>query len=114
MLELNRQVRNLYKTYRGKALKPESALEICSDFVLDLINVFGDELTDENPLKPEWENFAPFEFLLGLNQMLGKYKSGGYDNLSDNERALLHDSDLLLGSLIKASLTTHPDSFPDE
>ena len=114
MLELNRQLRDFYKAYRHKPLRPETALELSSDFVLDLINVFGEQLSEAMPLKPDWQNFAPFEFLLSLNETLGRYKETGYDALSDDERKMMHDHDALLGSLIKAALTNHPDSFPDE
>jgi hypothetical protein len=113
-LELNRQVRDLFQAYAKRPAKPESALEVASDFMLDLINVFGDQLSSETPLKPDWSQFAPFEFILGLNDLLSKYKASGYDNLSASERSLLHDNHLLLGSLINAAMTNHPDTFPDE
>lgn len=113
-LELNRQVRDLYQAYAKRPAKPELALEVASDFMLDLINVFGDQLSDDTPLKSDWTQFAPFEFILGLNDMLGKYKASGYESLSESERSTLHDNHLLLGSLINAALTSHPDTFPDE
>ncbi|HEY9870959.1 MAG TPA: hypothetical protein V6D08_17470 [Candidatus Obscuribacterales bacterium] len=114
MLELNRQVRDLYKAYEHKPLKPETALEIVSDFVLDLINVFGDRLDEKTPLHDNWRQFAPFEFILGLNEVLRKYKEQGHEALDETERAMLADHGVLLGSLIRAALTSHPDAFPDE
>ncbi len=114
MLELNRQVRDFYKAYCHKPLKPETALELCSDFVLDLINVFGEPLSEESPLKADWQNFAPFEFILSLNETLGRYKQSGYEGLSEPDRAMMHDHSVLFGNLIKAALSSHPDSFPDE
>lgn len=65
MLELNRQVRDLFVSYQRKSLKPETALELVSDFVLDLINVFGDTLDQGAAPKEKWRLFAPFEFILG-------------------------------------------------
>jgi len=114
MLELNREVRNLYKAYEHKPLKPETALEIASDFVLDLINVFGDNLDEKTPLKEGWKKFAPFEFILGLNETLRKYKEQGYDGLEDSERAMLADHGILLGTLMRSALNAHPDAFADE
>jgi len=61
MIELNREIRDLYMAYARRKLKPESALEIASDFVLDLINAFGDTLDGQTPLKDGWRMFAPFE-----------------------------------------------------
>jgi hypothetical protein len=114
MLELNRQVRDLYYSYDKKTLKPETALELVSDFVLDLINVFGDTLTEANPLKENWRQFAPFEYMLGLNKVLERYKESGYSALDPNERALFADHGLLFGTLIQSALKAHPDAFPDE
>lgn len=114
MLELHRQLRDLYKAYEHKALKPETALEIASDFVLDLINVFGDKLGEKDPLKEGWKRFAPFEFIVGLNNILNKYKQQGYEALDEPERAMLADHGVLLGSLLRSALTAHPDAFPDE
>jgi len=114
MLELNREVRNLYKAYEHKPLKPETALEIVSDFVLDLINVFGDNLDEKTPLKEGWKQFAPFEFILELNETLRKYKEQGYEGLEDAERSLLADHGVLLGSLMRSGLHAHPDAFADE
>ena len=114
MLELNREVRNLYKAYEHKPLKPETALEIASDFVLDLINVFGDNLDEKTPLKEGWKQFAPFEFILELNETLRKYKEQGYEGLEDTERAMLADHGILLGSLMRSGLHAHADTFADE
>lgn len=114
MLELNRQLRDLYHSYEHKPLKPETALELASDFVLDLINVFGDNLTDETPLKEGWRQFAPFEFILELNNILARYKESGHSALEPSERALFADHGVLLGTLFRAALKAHPDSFPDE
>ncbi|MBI4533746.1 MAG: hypothetical protein HY711_07340 [Candidatus Melainabacteria bacterium] len=114
MLEINREIRDLYKAYESKVLKPETVLDIACDFVLDLINVFGDNLTESVPLKEGWRQFAPFEFILGLNNTLVKFKESGYDALDETELALLADPGVLLGSLVRSALTSHPDSFPDE
>lgn len=114
MLELNRQVRDLYISYEKKALKPETALELCSDFVLDLINVFGDNIDENTPLKQGWMRFAPFEFILSLNNVLEKYKASGYAELEPYERTLFADHGVLLGTLIRQGLEAHPDSFPEE
>ena len=114
MLELNRQVRDLYHSYEKKALKPETSLEMVSDFVLDLINVFGDMLDDATPLKEHWCQFAPFEFILELNKILERYKQSGYSALEPEERAFFADHGLLIGALVRAALKAHPDSFPDE
>lgn len=114
MLELNREVRDLYRAYESKPLKPETALEIASDFVLDLINVFGEPLNEKTPLKEGWQQFVPFEFLLGLNTTLANYKESGYEALDDTERAMLADHGVLLGALVRAALATHPDTFPGE
>ncbi len=114
MLELNREVKNLYHAYYIKSFKPETVLEIASDFVLDLINVFGDNLDQSTPLKPNWKQFAPFEFILELNNILAKYKQSGHAALDANERSLLSSPSVLLGSLVSAALKSHPDSFPNE
>jgi len=114
ILELNRQVRDIYQAYAKCPAKPEFALEVAGDFLLDLINVFGDQLSAELPLKSEWTQFAPFEFVLGLNEILAKYKQSGYEALNTTEREMMHDNHVLLGSLIKAALTNHPDAFPGE
>jgi len=113
-LELNRQVRDLYRAYDKKALKPETALELVADFVLDLINVFGDTLDDATPLKPGWRQFAPFEFILDLNKILERYKQSGHSALEPEERAFFADHGVLLGALVRAALKAHPDAFPDE
>ena len=114
MLELNRQVRDLYISYQKKPLKPETALELVSDFVLDLINTFGDNLDDETPLKESWQQFAPFEFILGLNTILERYKQSGYTALDPSERAFFSDHGVLIGTLVREALKSHPDAFPDE
>lgn len=111
---MHRELVNLYRTYENKPVHPETSLEIAADFTLDLINVFGESLDGENPLKENWRSFAPFEFILALNNVLAKFKQGGFDGLDENERTLLSDHGVLLGSLIRAALQTHPDSFPDE
>jgi len=114
VLELNRQARDLCKAYEKKPLHPETALALAAEFALDLINMMGDELTKETPLKEHWQTFAPFEFLLQLNETLKKYKEGGEQAVSVSERPLLHDHKALIGGLIRAALKSHPDSFPDE
>jgi hypothetical protein len=81
---------------------------------LDLINVFGDTLDDTTGVTKGWRTFEPFEFLQALNNLLAKLKDKGYDALDDTEKRLLVDPDVLLGALIRASLQSHPDSFPDE
>lgn len=111
---MNNEVKDLYLTYRNKKVIVHNTLEIVTDFVLDLINVFGDNLTTDNPLKDGWTTFAPFEYILSLNQLLAKLKDLGYYKLDDVEKELLADHSLLLGGLIRSALTTHPDSFPDE
>jgi hypothetical protein len=111
---MNNEVRDLYLTYRNKKVIVHNTLEIVTDFVLDLINVFGDTLTTDNPLKDGWRTFAPFEYILSLNQLLAKLKDVGYYKLDDVEKELLADHSLLLGGLVRAALTNHPDSFPDE
>ncbi len=114
MSELNREVEQLYRAYEAKPLRPEAALELASDFVLDLINIFGEPLNESTPLKKEWCQFVPFEFLLSLNNVLGRYKESGHNGLSEEERALLADHGVLFGSLLKASLNNHPDTIPGE
>jgi hypothetical protein len=114
VLELNRQARDLYKAYEKKPLRPETALALAGEFVLDLINMMGDVLTKESPLKSNWQTFAPFEFLLQLNETLKKYKEGGEQALSATERPMLHQHKALIGGLIRSALKSHPDSFPDE
>ena len=111
---MNRELRDLYRAYEHKKLAPETALEIAGDFVLDLINVFGDCLDAATPLKEGWRQFAPFEFIFGLNSVLAKYKQSGYDALDDAERSMLADHAVLVGSLVRAALISHPDAFPDE
>jgi hypothetical protein len=114
VLELNRQVRDLYRAYEKKHLKPEIALELASEFVLDLINGMGDQLSDTTPLMENWQPFAPFEFLLSLNETLKKYKDEGEQNLTASERAILTNSKAMLGALVRAALASHPDSYPGE
>jgi hypothetical protein len=111
---MHRELVNLYRTYENKPVATETVLEIAADFTLDLINVFGEALGEENPLKDGWRSFAPFEFILALNNVLAKFKQSGFDGLEDTERPLLTDHGVLLGSLIRAALQTHPDSFPGE
>ena len=114
MIELNREIRDLYHAYAKRPLKPETALEISSDFVLDLINAFGDTLSLDNPLKEGWRQFAPFEFILALNTSLGKYKEKGHAALDEGERKATADHSALLGGMVRAALAAHPDAFPDE
>jgi hypothetical protein len=114
VLELNHEVRDLYLAYEKKHVKPELALEIASDFTLDLINSMGDELSDEVPLKENWRPFAPFEFLLELNSTLQTFKESGESHLKESDRKILHKTKALLGALIRAALDTHPDSYPGE
>lgn len=113
----SREVKDLYNAYIRKPLRPESALEISSDFVLDLINVFGDRLDAETPLKEGWSRFAPFEFILYLNSVLVRYKAlgpDGYDELDESEKTLLHDNGVLLESLVRSPIESHADAFPQE
>lgn len=114
MFEQNRQVRDLYHSYLKRQLKPETSLEIVSDFVLDLINVFGETLTQEASVRENWSKFAPFEFILDLNKILERYKQSGYSALEPTERALFADHGVLIGTLIRAALKAHPDAYPDE
>jgi hypothetical protein len=114
VLELNRQVRDLYRAYEKKHLKPETALETASEFVLDLINGMGDELNQTTPLMENWQPFAPFEFLLSLNETLKKYKEVGVQHLSASERQLVTNSKAMLGALVRSALSSHPDSYPGE
>jgi hypothetical protein len=114
VLELNRQVRDLYVAYKKKHLQPETALAIVSGFVLDLINEFGDQLNDATPVKEEWQPFAPFEFVLDLNNTLKEFKEVGLKGLKAEQQRLLTNSNALLGAAIRASLKSHPDSFPGE
>lgn len=114
MLELNRQARDLYKAYEKKKLHAETALAIAGEFVLDLINQLGDELTAATPLKEHWQTFAPFEFLLQLNETLKKFKEGGEQQLTASEKRMLKEHKALIGGLIREALQSHPDSFPDE
>src|SRR5262249_32574953 len=107
-------VRDLYRAYEKKHLHPENALQIVSDFVLDLINELGDNLSDSSPLKEGWQPFAPFEFMLELNNTLKKYKEVGIHGLSSNEQAMLSKFNILLGCMVKAALKSHPDAFPGE
>jgi len=114
LLELNRQVRDLYRAYEKKHLHPESALQIVGDFVLDLINEFGDKLDQSTPLNADWQVFAPFEFMLELNSTLKKYKDAGLHGLSAGEQAMLTKFNVLINSAVHAALKSHPDSFPGE
>jgi hypothetical protein len=114
MKKVNLELKALYNTYLRKHLSPETSLEIASEFVLDLINVFGDNLEAGTAPKDGWRQFAPFEFILELNNMLARYKEKGLDGLEDVERSLLVDNSLLLGSLSRAALAGHPDTFPGE
>lgn len=114
MLELNRQVRDFYRAYEKKHLHPETALQLASDFALDLINAMGDELTESTPLQKDWQVFAPFEFLLELNNTLKKFKESGLHALSSDERDRLSHNRALLGALVRAALKSHPDAFPGE
>lgn len=114
MDETYKEVLQLYRAYEVKPLKPETALEIATDFTLDLINVFGDNLSDTTALKDGWTEFVPFEFILALNNILARFKQTGYEELEDAERAMLADAGVLIGTLVRESLRSHPDSFPDE
>ena len=114
MKKINADLKELYSVYIHKHLCPESALEIASNFILDLINVFGEKLDATTPLKPDWKPFAPFEFLLELNSILARYKEKGPDGLDDLEHSLLRDNSLLIGSLTRAALIAHPDAYSEE
>ena len=114
MRKVKQEVRQLYDTYAKKKLRPETALEFASDFLLDLVNALGDKLDADTPLKDGWRQFAPFEFLLALNKILGRFKESGRKSLAEFESALLVDNNLMIGSLIRSALTSHPDSFPGE
>lgn len=110
-------VKDLYKAYLHKILRPESALEISTKFVMDLINLHGEKLDSEHPMQPDWVQFAPFKFILSLNELLAKYKEAGeegFNELSETERTILYDSHLLLSSLITAALLDEPDAYPNE
>ncbi len=114
MRKPSHELSDFYHAYLKKRLRPETALEFAADFLLDLINAFGDRLDDTTPLKSEWRQFAPFEFVLQLNELLGRYKNQGLNSLDEAERSMLHDNNVLLGALVRSALTSHPDSFPDE
>jgi hypothetical protein len=115
MKKVNQELKNLYNAYIRKRLCPETALEIASAFILDLINVFGDNLNDATPLKQGWRQFSPFEFIIELNTILARYKENGLDDLDDVERSLLADNSLLIGSIIRAGIdSARGKTDPDE
>ncbi len=114
MRKVKTEVKQLFDTYSKKKLRPETALEFASNFVLDLVNSLGDRLDANTPIKDGWRQFAPFEFLLALNKILARYKEKGRNNLAEFESALLVDNNLMIGSLIRSALVSHPDAFPGE
>lgn len=114
MRKVKTEVKQLFDAYSKKKLRPETALEFASNFVLDLVNSLGDRLDDNTPIKDGWRQFAPFEFLLALNKILARFKEKGRNNLAEFESALLVDNNLMIGSLVRSALVSHPDSFPGE
>jgi hypothetical protein len=104
------ELRNLFVTYLHRSLRPESALEYASSFVLDLINAFGDKLSDEQPLQAGWQEFSPFSFILQLNELLQRYKLKGFNSLDDVEKTILADTQVMLGALITSALSNHKTS----
>ncbi len=100
------ELKALFNTYLKKTLRPETALEFASGFSLDLINAFGELLSDATPLQTGWIEFAPFAFILQLNALLARYKENGYDALDDVERILVADTHVMLGALIGASCSS--------
>lgn len=101
----SKELRDLYSTYLKKRLRPENALEFATNFILDLINAFGDKVNPNEQIDPTSKEFAPQPFLLQLNQLLAKYKQTGPKSLDDIENTLLHDTHLLVATLITSSLT---------
>lgn len=105
-----KELRDLYTTYLKKRLRPENALEFASSFVLDLINAFGDKVSATDPIPADSKEFAPHSFLLQLNQLLAKFKEKGQRGLDDIENTILHDTHLMVATLITSSLNaTTPD-----
>lgn len=114
MRKVKVEVKQLYDTYSRKKLRPETALQFASDFVLDLVNALGDNLDANTTLKEGWRQFAPFEFILTLNKILDRYKVTGRKHLAEYESALLVDNNLMIGALVRAALASHVDGFPGE
>lgn len=104
MRKPSQELRNLYTTYLKRRLRPETALEFASDFVLDLINAFGEKLETGASAAGGSKEFAPFGFLLQLNELLSRYKEKGARGLEDVENTLLHDTHLMVATLVRSSL----------
>lgn len=109
MKKVSPEVRSFYSAYMKKRLRPETALEVASGFVLDLVNSFGESLPVGSSPKENWVAFRPGKFLLELNAVHAKFtdaggKIPGYTALSDIEKSLCSDNSLLLGSLIEYGL----------
>lgn len=104
MRKPSKELKNLYSTYLDKRLRPQNALEFASNFILDLINAFGEKLEPKAPVTQGFSEFAPFHFLLLLNELLARYKEQGLNKLDDTEKTLLHDTHLMLATLVSRSL----------
>lgn len=103
MRKPSKELRNLYTTYLKKRLRPQNALEFASNFILDLINAFGEKLEPDATVAAGSKEFAPFNFLLQLNDLLARYKETPTE-LSDTEKTLLVDTQLMIATLVKSSM----------
>lgn len=109
MGKVNPEVRKFYGAYMKKRLRPDTALEVGTGFVLDLVNSFGEVLPVGSTAKENWVCFRPARFLMELNAVHAKFQNAGgripgYEALSDIEKSLCSDNSLLLGSLLEYAL----------
>lgn len=119
MGKVNPEVRKFYGAYMKKRLRPDTALEVGSGFVLDLVNAFGEGLPVGSTPKENWVAFRPARFLLELNAVHSKFKNAGgripgYEAMSDIEKSLCSDNSLLLGSLLEYALHNSDPVGADE
>jgi hypothetical protein len=119
MKKVSPEVRSFYSAYIKKRLRPETALEVASGFVLDLVNAFGESLPPGQTPKENWVSVRPERFLLELNALLARFKEAGgkipgYGALSDIEKSLCSDNSLLLGSLVEYALHNSDPPQPEE
>ena len=113
MRKPSRELRDLYETYIKKSLRPQKAVEFASNFTTDLGKNFGEVRNAETPLRPDYRELVPTQFLSQLNQLLDKHKQSGFNSLDNTEKMILQDTHVMLGALIRSSVRTGPHETVD-
>ena len=113
MRKPSRELKDLYDSYLKKSLRPQKALEFASNFIVDLTTTFGEKVSDDSPLRPDYKEFAPTHFTEQLNQLLEKHKAGGFNSLDNTEKMILQDTHVMLGALIRSATRSNGQELAD-